>query len=238
MKEEMSAFDILAMTSEMQYLVGGYMEKVFQWEGKNMLIRINTQEKGKKELLLQGMRWLYISGERPKILTSFPVRGEPSKAIHQLPCRRGQPKGVRPNSGDRPREGTCQLQIDNRALRGRDLFLVSENKILNSVYSRKWKHREIRPGIPYEFPASRFDPRTMDLVSFRKTLLTSSSDVIRTLATTVNIGGQYAEEICLRTGIEKERKAKTLTDEEIGKMFELLAFDASRRPRQQQNPER
>ena len=98
-----------------------------------------------------------------------------------------------------------------------NLLLVSENKILNSVYSRKWKHREIRPGIPYEFPASRFDPRTMDLVSFRKTLLTSSSDVIRTLATTVNIGGQYAEEICLRTGIEKERKAKTLTDERMAR---------------------
>jgi predicted ribosome quality control (RQC) complex YloA/Tae2 family protein len=66
MKTEMSAFDILAITEEMQSLIGGHLDKIFQWERKNILFRINVPGVGKKELLFQDMKWLYIAGERPE----------------------------------------------------------------------------------------------------------------------------------------------------------------------------
>ena len=66
MKDEMGAFDILSVTVEMQSLVGGYLDKVFHWDSRNVLLRINIQGVGKKELVLQDMKWLYLSPERPE----------------------------------------------------------------------------------------------------------------------------------------------------------------------------
>jgi predicted ribosome quality control (RQC) complex YloA/Tae2 family protein len=43
MKNEMRAFDVLAVVSESQSLVGGFVDKVFQWEGGNVLIRVNVK---------------------------------------------------------------------------------------------------------------------------------------------------------------------------------------------------
>jgi predicted ribosome quality control (RQC) complex YloA/Tae2 family protein len=42
------------------------------------------------------------------------------------------------------------------------------------------------------------------------------------LATSANIGGQYAEEVCLRAGVDKSRKAKTLTDAEMNDLFRSI----------------
>jgi predicted ribosome quality control (RQC) complex YloA/Tae2 family protein len=69
------------------------------------------------------------------------------------------------------------------------------------------------------FPLSRFDPKTGGLDGFKKAIAGSTADVVRTLATSANIGGQYAEEACLRAGIDKSRKAKGLTDEEMSGLF-------------------
>jgi predicted ribosome quality control (RQC) complex YloA/Tae2 family protein len=94
--------------------------------------------------------------------------------------------------------------------------------ILDCVVSRQWKHRDIRPGAEYKFPPPRFNPITADLDGFRKTVHGSTSDAVRTLATASNLGGQYAEEICLRAGIDKSVKAKDLTDDDIARLFKAL----------------
>jgi predicted ribosome quality control (RQC) complex YloA/Tae2 family protein len=225
MKEEMSAFDILAMTGEMQSLVGGYLDKVFHWDVKNVLLRINTQSQGKKELVLQEMRWLYVAPEKPempdmpsqfavnlrKYLTNTRI-----VAVHQQEFDRIVVLDME--------KGPNRYQVIIELFGDGNLVVVSEGKILNSVRSHKWRHREVRPGLEYAFPPSRFNPREMDEEAFRKALLGSTSDVVRTLATAINVGGQYAEETCLRAGIDKDRKAKSLGPEEVHKLYESLSL--------------
>ena len=88
----------------------------------------------------------------------------------------------------------------------------------------------------YVFPPSRFDPTAMDADSFRKAVLGSTSDAVRTLATAINVGGQTAEEACRRAGVEKSTKAKELSDDDVAKLYDALTLMlkeavASRRPR-------
>ncbi len=225
MKEEMSAFDILAMSREMQSLVGGYLDKVFHWDVKNVLVRINTQGQGKKELVLQDMKWLYLAPEKPEVPdmpSQFAVNlrkyltNTRIAAVHQQEFDRilvlDLEKG--PN--------TYQLIIE--LFGDGNLIVVSGGRVLNSVYSRKWRHREVRPGLEYAFPPPRFNPLSMDAASFRKAFLGSTSDAVRTLATAINIGGQYAEETCLRAGVDKDRKAKSLSPEEVDRLFDSLSL--------------
>ena len=65
MKKEMTAFDVAAITSELQGVRGAFLDKIFHWEGRNVLIRINVQGEGKKELVLRDGRWLHLVAERP-----------------------------------------------------------------------------------------------------------------------------------------------------------------------------
>ena len=159
MKEEMSAFDILAMTGEMQSLVGGYLDKVFHWDVKNVLLRINTQGQGKKELVLQEMKWLYLAPEKPDIPdmpSQFAVNlrkyitNARIAAVHQQEFDRILVLDLE--------KGPSSYQLIIELFGDGNLILVSGGKILNSVHSRKWRHREVRPGLEYAFPPSRFNP--------------------------------------------------------------------------------
>ena len=47
--------------------------------------------------------------------------------------------------------------------------------------------------------------------------------MVRTLATSVNLGGQYGEELCIRTGTDKRRKAEELSDQEVERLWSELA---------------
>ena len=44
------------------------------------------------------------------------------------------------------------------------------------------------------------------------------------MATAVNVGGQYAEEACLSAGVEKNRKAKELSEDDVHKLYEALSI--------------
>ncbi len=224
MKEEMSTFDVLAMVGEMRSLAGGYLDKVFHWDVKNVLLRINAPG-GKRELVVQDMRWLYIAPEKPET-PDMPSQFAVNLRKHLTNTRI---TAIRQREFDRIvvldlEKGPNQYQLVIELFGDGNLVLVSGGKILNSVHSRKWRHREVRPGLEYSFPPSRFNPLDMDEGSFRKAVLGSTSDAVRTLATTINIGGQYAEEVCIRAGVEKDRKAKSLAPEEIGKLYEALTL--------------
>jgi len=50
----------------------------------------------------------------------------------------------------------------------------------------------------------------------------SDSDVVRTLATQLNLGGLYAEEVCTRAGVEKETPIDDVTDDQLRALHEAL----------------
>ncbi len=72
MKGEMNAFDIMAISGEMQALVGGFVDKVFNWDKRNVLFRINTQQ-GKRELYFKGTKWLFAPESKPEAPTPLPA---------------------------------------------------------------------------------------------------------------------------------------------------------------------
>lgn len=222
MKTEMSAFDVLAIVREMQGLVGGYLDKIFQWDRRNILFRINVPGTGKKELLFQDMKWLYVSDERPE------TPDTPTQfAVHlRKHLSNGRITSVSQKDFDRivivevQKEKTFQIVME--IFGDGNLIVTSDGVILNCVVSREWKYRNVRPGAEYKFPPLRFNPTTASSDEFRKIVRGSTSDAVRTLATSSNLGGQYAEEVCLRAGIDKAAKARDLADADVDNMFKAL----------------
>jgi predicted ribosome quality control (RQC) complex YloA/Tae2 family protein len=218
MKKEMSAFDVLRVVKEMQELVGGYLDKVFHWERRNVLLRANVPGLGRREVLLIDQNFLYVSKDRPE------MPDMPSQfAVHlRKLLSNARITGVRQHEFDRvaiidlQRDEEYQIVIE---LFGEgNLLLVSNGKIVNCLVSKTWKHRDVRPGAAYDFPPARFNPRMQGEEAFGTAIHSSKSDVVRTLATSINLGGQYAEEVCLRAKVDKSQKASSIDDDSLSRL--------------------
>jgi predicted ribosome quality control (RQC) complex YloA/Tae2 family protein len=215
MKNEMSAFDVLALAAEMRSIIGGFVDKIFHWNGSNFLFRINVPGSGKKEIIFQEARWLYLASERPEL------PGIPSQLAMTMRKHLSGGRITSVYQKDFDRIVILEIQRDKKyevifeIFGDGNLLVVQEGKIVIALASKQWKHREVRPGVEYKFPPSRFNPLAATFESFRAALEQSRSDIVRSLATVVNLGGQYAEEICLRAGIDKNRKADSLTEEDF-----------------------
>ena len=219
MKNDMTAFDVLAVVKEITPLVGGYLDKVFHWDSRNLLLRVNVPNLGRREIVLLDLKWLYVSSERPET-PEFPSQF----AVHlRKLLSNARVEGVSQQEFDRvvvidlQKEKAYKLVIE---LFGEgNLLLVSEGKIVTCLISKIWKSREVRIGADYQFPPARFNPRTQGFEEFKKTFLSSNSDVVRTLATSINLGGQYAEEVCSRASVEKGTKANKSDEAAVERLY-------------------
>ncbi|MFB6303566.1 MAG: ribosome rescue protein RqcH, partial [Haloferacaceae archaeon] len=86
---------------------------------------------------------------------------------------------------------------------GNVAVLDETGEVVRSLRTVRLKSRTVAPGAPYEFPESRVNPLTVSYDGFVARMEESTADVVRTLATRLNFGGLYAEEVCTRAGVEK-----------------------------------
>ncbi|MDR0334829.1 MAG: NFACT family protein, partial [Methanomassiliicoccaceae archaeon] len=216
MKKEMSAFDVRAIVKEMAVLEGAHMDKIFHWGAGNVLFRLNVQGQGKKELFFGDKKWLYMPEERPDTPTT-PTSFASFLRKYVDNARVGKTTQV---GFDRivivelfKAEGTYNLIFE--MFGGGNVLLVLDGKIVNCLIHKARRDRVTRPGEDYVMPRSRFDPTAGTFECFRQIISSSATDLVRALAMDANLGGQYAEEICKRTGIQKNTKPAELNDDDV-----------------------
>ncbi|MFA6642448.1 MAG: ribosome rescue protein RqcH, partial [Methanomethylophilus sp.] len=105
---------------------------------------------------------------------------------------------------------------------GGNVLLVQNGTIVNCLTQRTFRDRATRPGEPYIVPKERFNPVTAAEPEFGAVFRSSAADTVRTLATVTNLGGQYAEEVCRRAGVDKTVPAKEVGDENVAKLYAAL----------------
>jgi predicted ribosome quality control (RQC) complex YloA/Tae2 family protein len=103
------------------------------------------------------------------------------------------------------------------------------------MFPQKFKDRAVQVGEPYVYPAAGIDPLELDRNGFGQALKSAKGQLVRVLATALNLGGTYAEELCLRAAVDKETRIKDLQDPQIDSLYTALnniavAIDQERRP--------
>ncbi|MDR0309509.1 MAG: NFACT family protein, partial [Candidatus Methanoplasma sp.] len=223
MKKEMSSFDVCSIVSEMASLEGAHIDKVFHWGAGNVLFRLNVQGDGKRELFFRDKKWLYLAPERPDTPdtpTSFATFLR--KYITNARVGKTSQAGFDRITVTEVFKSDAEYQLIFEMFGGGNVLLVLDGKIVNCLTHRTWKDRSTRPGEDYVMPKSRFDPVRSTFDDFTEIIRSSGSDTVRTLATAVNLGGQYSEEICKRAGIDKNLPSKDASDENLEKMYSSL----------------
>jgi len=223
MKKEMSSFDVRSIVSEMTALEGAHVDKVFQWGSGNVLFRLNVQGDGKRELFFKDKKWLYLAPskpETPETPTSFATFLR--KYITNAKVGKTVQVGLDRVVVTELFKSDAEYKLIFEIFGGGNVLLVLDGKIVNCLIHKRRKDRATLPGEDYIMPKTRYDPASSSFEEFTDIFRSSESDTVRTLATIVNLGGQYAEEVCKRSGIDKTLNSKEVSDENLSKMYDVL----------------
>ncbi|SDR16114.1 ribosome rescue protein RqcH [Natronobacterium texcoconense] len=208
-KRELTSVDLAALVGEFGTYEGAKVDKAYLYGDDLVRLKMRDFDRGRVELMLE-------VGEVKRAHTVAPERvpdapGRPPQFAMMLRNRLSGADfvGVEQYEFDRILEftferddGTTRIIVE---LFGQGNVAVTdgEYEVIDCLETVRLKSRTVVPGSRYEFPDTRTNPLTVSREAFYHEMDDSDTDVVRTLATQLNFGGLYAEEICTRAGVEK-----------------------------------
>ncbi len=207
MKVSLSSFDVLAVARELRQLEGARINKVFQVGKDALRIQISLPTVGRKDLLIEAGRGAYIA-EHPA-----PAPRSPSTFAMTLRKHLGGAvvEGVSQVAFDRILEVKFRRAADSYYLiaelfgKGNIVLADGERRIVAILRVESYRDRELAPKKIYQYPPQRPDPMLASADDLQAAINSSTTDLVRALALDLGFGGLYAEEICLRSGLKKDK---------------------------------
>jgi predicted ribosome quality control (RQC) complex YloA/Tae2 family protein len=219
MKEALSSLDIAAVVKELQAVVGGHVDKIYHPDLDHLVLAVRKPGEGKAFIHFVVGRWLYLSAE------SGEMPAQPSDFAMMLRKRvlNARITDIRQQGFDRivvltlDRDGAFELVLES--FRDGNVVLVKDGLIVQPLTSHTWKHRDVRARKPFVFPPPVPNPLEMSPDGLLAVLKESGTDLVRTLATKLNMGGVYSEETCARSGIDKSTRATEVSREDAERIL-------------------
>jgi len=215
MKQEMSSVDVAALVKELHpRLLDSKITKIYQHSPDEIRIGLHIFKEGRTNLIIEAGKRFHLTKHPEtavKLPQSFPM-------LLRKHLTGGRITDVVQYDFDRIIILHIQRGVDKTMLlielfsRGNIVLLDSEKRIILPLKSISFRDRKVRGGEQYELPAAQLSPITTTAEELKEIFTHSDSDIVRTMATKMNMGGQYAEEVCLHAGIEKSTPARDLID--------------------------
>ncbi|TLZ51666.1 MAG: fibronectin-binding domain-containing protein [Methanobacteriota archaeon] len=232
MKDGMSSFDVLAVVPELRTLVGGFVDKVYQREDE-VILKVNVPGGGRRELYAKVGAWLCLreAAEKPESPPSFAMalRKHLDNARIAGIEQRGFDRIVTVSFDRGPR---LIYELFGKG----NLVLVQDETTAAAFRRATFRDRSVGPGRPYEFPPATANPLEMTAETFAGSASAAKGPIVKVLASAMNLGGQYAEEVCLRAGIEKSVRVPDSSDSRLAKVHEVIR-ELARQIRENPSPQ-
>ena len=221
----MSNVDVYAICKELgEILHDARVQKAYQPTKDTVLIRFHVPGKGRVDVVFQaGLRvhTTQYPPQNPKVPPNFPM-------LLRKYIKGGSVTGVSQHNFDRimridiQKEHKFSLVIELFA-KGNIILLDEDDQIILPLKRKLWQDRKITSKEEYKYPPERgMNPLTVEKNELKEIFQNSDRDIIRTLAGN-GLGGLYAEEIALRSGIDKKKNASEVTDDEIEVIHKAMA---------------
>ncbi len=227
-KRELTSVDLAALVGEFGTYEGAKVDKAYLYGDDLLRLKMRDFDRGRVELLIE-------VGEIKRAHTVAPERvpdapGRPPQFAMMLRNRLSGADfvGVEQFEFDRILEfvfdrddGTTRIIVE---LFGQGNIAVTdgEYEVIDCLETVRLKSRTVVPGSRYEFPDSRTNPLSVSREAFDREMEDSDTDVVRTLATQLNMGGLYAEEVCTRAGVEKALDIEDATEDDYRRVYEAI----------------
>ena len=219
MKKALSSFDVRAVVRELQAYLDWRIDKVYQPSSRRLVISIKAPRKDREFLHFRVGEWLYVSRNAP----DMPHRPSDFAMMLRKRITNCRIASVEQQGFDRiviiTLEKEDRYQLVFELFSKGNVILVKDGVIVQPLTSRAWRHREVKARRRFEFPPPIRDPATMPRDELWRVLNSSDSDVVRTLATKLNLGGAYSEEACERANVARSRPAAGMSPDESERLL-------------------
>lgn len=222
MRSQISGFELSYIISEMQFMIDGKVDKIFQPQKDEFLFRFHVPGHGKALVRILLPNLAYMSTRKKD------SPGHPSGFCMYL---RKRLSGARIRSiSQLAKERIIIVAFETKdaiykviiELFGKGNLIVcdADEKMLSLHKSQEWKDRSMKVGMQYKSPPSRPDVSRLSSDDI-SSLISSSTHpkIVKSLATDLGLGGTYAQELCIRAGIDQSLKPAEV---DPGKLYEAF----------------
>ncbi len=220
----MSNVDIFAICHELNDLLkGSRVDKAYQPNKDTVIVRFHVTGQGRVDVVFQAGVRIHKSQyplENPKLPPSFPM-------LLRKYLKGATVREVRQHHFDRVVEILVSKEEDYTLVielfdKGNIILLNQDNQIILPLKRKMWSERKIGSKEEYTYPPSRgINPLKFERQELETIFMKSDSDLVRTLARS-GLGGIYAQEIVLRSGMDKNTPTADISSEELQKLSNII----------------
>jgi predicted ribosome quality control (RQC) complex YloA/Tae2 family protein len=233
-KRELTSVDIAAFVGEFAAYEGARLDKAYLYDDDALRLKMRHYDRGRVELLVDVRETKHLRVAQPERVPQAPERPPNFAMMLRNRLEGAELVGVDQFEFDR----IVQIHFergDGRTTIVAELFgdgnvvvLDGNGEVVDCLDAVRLKSRTVVPGSPYEFPEARFNPLSVGRDGFVARMEQSNTDVVRTLATQLNFGGLWAEELCTRAGVEKTLSIDDATTDAYDQLYDVVQDLANR----------
>ncbi|RRJ32969.1 ribosome rescue protein RqcH [Halocatena pleomorpha] len=227
-KRELSSIDLAALVTELRAYEGSKVDKAYLYDDSLVRLRMRDFDRGRVELLLEVGDPKRLHAADPETVPDAPGRPPNFAMMLRNRISGADFAGIEQYEYDRivtlrfERPDGVTLVIAELFGDGNVIVCNADYEIIDCLDTVRLSSRTVVPGAQYEYPQSRFDPLTASEDAFYRQMEGSDTDIVRTLATQLNFGGLWAEELCSRADVEKTKPIADASDSEYAALFRVL----------------
>ena len=219
-KKSISSLELAALINELQFLTKGKVSQIYHQEKTELLLQLHAPGEGKQLLKIVPGKFLCLTKNK-----NPPIK--PSGFCMQL--RKYLDNAFIQNVYQKKAERIVIFEFDKKGMyylivelfsKGNIILTNGEYQIIGALEQQTWKDRTVRSREKYVFPTPGVNWKEIKLEEFREIIEKSDKkNLATTLATEVNLGGVYAEEVCSRAPIDKNKLPKDVNEKETKLIF-------------------
>ncbi|MFB6108678.1 MAG: ribosome rescue protein RqcH [Haloplanus sp.] len=227
-KRELTSVDLAALVTELRAYEGAKVDKAYLYDDDLLRLRMRDFDRGRVELLIEvgDVKRAHVAD--PDHVPEAP--GRPPNFAMMLRNRLSGADLAGVSQFEFDRILVFEFERDDANTRivaelfgqGNVAVLDENGEVVRSLETVRLKSRTVAPGSVYEFPSSRVNPLDVSYDAFVHHMEQSDTDVVRTLATQLNFGGLYGEEVCARAGVEKTLSIADADEETYDRLYDAI----------------
>jgi predicted ribosome quality control (RQC) complex YloA/Tae2 family protein len=226
-KKDFSSFDIAAAIKELKTILAeSRVNNIYQLDEKTVVFKLHKTDQSPIRLVVEAGRRLHVTSyaeENPSEPPAFCMvlrkylRNAWVAGIDQYEFERIVTISFRTKTG------VLKLVVELFG-EGNIILTNDNNVIIHALAFKKMRDRDILHNIVLQLPPSSgknpFKVTQSELEEAFKNA--GETEVVRSTARFLGVGGVYAEEILLRAKVEKTKHCSTLTGDEVKEIFDAL----------------
>jgi predicted ribosome quality control (RQC) complex YloA/Tae2 family protein len=197
----LSGFEYVHLMRELVSLEGGRINKIYQ-NGSVFLFSVYTGDL-RTNLLVDIPKGMYFTDAKPEMpkmpggFCMFLRKRLTNSRVNRV-VQRSSERIIEFHVSTRDSEYILFFEMFGK---GNLVVCDSDRKIISAFDSVSYQDRSVRGGVLYEYPPSQPDFTSLSFAEFSDFF--GDDQVVKVLASVIGLGGEFAELVCSRSGVDK-----------------------------------